>query len=105
MGPPVVDPLLYHSFEQQQLDEIGTTLAWTENKKTPILMGDFSHGPVTIANTSWRLPLHYGLVSAHGFTSPYVIQDGRYTNLMTVVDHIYIPSYMYKEVDSATVRP
>jgi len=106
VGPPVRVPWLYHSYEQQQLAEIDSVLSWAANKTNPILMGDFGHGPVTKAETSWSNPLHYGLMCAQGFFSPYAVQDGRCTfcQRMTTVDHIYVPVHMYSQVITATVR-
>ena len=109
MGPPVVEPLLYQSYEQQQFHEIMILLEWLDNKKTPILMGDFNHGPVTVACSSWILPLHYGLLTARGMMSPYAMGEGVCTyydydsNWQVVIDHIYIPAHMHEKFEDVRV--
>ena len=43
-------------------------------------MGDFNNGPASPGeNFAWELPFHYGLITARGFVSPYILKDGRYT--------------------------
>ena len=103
----MVAPLLYNTYEEQQYNEIITLFGLLANKDIPILMGDFNHGPASPGNITWELPFHYGLISARGFVSPYLIEDGRCTwcieNPTTlsavnlVIDHIYLPTDISKE--------
>lgn len=113
-GPPIVSPLLYQSYEEQQYDEITTLFPLVVAKNLPILMGDFNHGPASPGNITWELPFHYGLMNARGLYSPYVLDDGRCTfctaNPTTapfpsdiVIDHIYLPTNMKGRVISSRV--
>ena len=85
---------------------------------SPIIMGDMNHGPALSRNITWLFPIHYGLVTAHGFFSPYVTEDGRCTwcldNPATrasfkfqcnqVLDHMYIMDSSSKRVVNVKVH-
>ena len=106
-------PLLYQSYDEQQYDEITTLLESVVTKDMPILMGDFNHGPASSGGIIWELPFHYGLMTARGFYSPYVFEDGRCTfcstnptaNILSdkVIDHIYLSTSMNERVISSRV--
>lgn len=108
VGPPVVTPFLYSNYDTQQYNELLTIFDLATTKQTPILMGDFNNGPAA-AGKGWEFPFHYGLISARGFVSPYVLEDGRCTfcnenpsvalgdfPLDLNVDHIYLTTISYK---------
>lgn len=106
-GPPVVSPYLYSTYDEQQYGELTTLFEVATSVETPILMGDFNNGPASPGeNFSWELPFHYGLITARGFVSPYVLEDGRCTfcvdnpsvNFPTnlVIDHVYLTTDAYK---------
>lgn len=115
VGPPVVSPLLYQSYEEQQYAELTTLFQLIVTKDMPILLGDFNHGPASPGNITWELPFHYGLMNARGFYSPYVLVDGRCTFCSTnptaffpldlIIDHIYLPTSTRRRVISSKVRP
>ena len=113
-GPPVVSPLLYQSYEEQQYAEISNLFPVVVPKDMPILLGDFNHGPASPGNITWEAPFLYGLMNARGFYSPYVLSDGRCTfctsNPTTspfpsdiLIDHIYLPTNMKERVISSRV--
>ena len=116
-GPPIVSPLLYTNYEEQQYTEVLTLLELAVTKETPILMGDFNNGPGSPGHV-WSNPFHYSLITARGLVSPYVLKDGRCTscgdNPSRVVsgfrenrslDHIYITTDAYEgRVISSTVK-
>ena len=79
MGPPLVFPLLYSSYAEQQYDEVLRALDYATSVDVPVLMGDFNNGPAVPGGVSWVLPFHYGVLAARGFYSPYVLRDGRCT--------------------------
>ena len=103
-------PLQYSNYDEQHHDEILTLFNQISNVDAPIVMGDFNHGPVSRQeNIVYELPFGYGLMTARGFVSPYVLLDGRCTycadsvpvilsgfttNLM--IDHVYLLADSYK---------
>jgi len=115
VGPPITFPLLYSSPTEQQYDEVLNILGIATSMDVPVLMGDFNHGPAAPGGITWELPFHYGLINAHGFASPYVLQNGQCTwclqnsqaalddpvNLL--IDHIYITTDSFARVLSAEV--
>lgn len=116
VGPPLVSPLLYSSYPEQQYDEILRVLDYATSVELPVLMGDFNHGPVVPGGVMSTLPFHYGLMTARGFYSPYVLQDGRCTWCLenaqavaffpanTILDHIYITTNTQERVKSVEVH-
>lgn len=107
MGPPV--PLQFPSYEEQHYYEIQTLFEKIDNAEIPILMGDFNHGPASSQNVVYELPFHYGLMTARGFVSPYILCDGRCTfcadnpilalrgiTISTAIDHIYLSTDLHK---------
>jgi hypothetical protein len=111
-GPPVVFPFRYTSYAEQHRDEVMKILEVIETMEVPILMGDFNHGPGGPGPISAEFPFYYGLMSARGFVSPYILKDGRCTlcvdnplsNLPVnqLIDHIYITTDTTERVLSAT---
>lgn len=115
MGPPILATPLYYNYDQQQYDEITTLFEVVAGEYLPILMGDFNHGPASPGpNFSWELPFHYGLMTACGFVSPFVLRDctctfcvdnpsvmGQTSDL--VIDHIYVPTNMVRRVKGVRV--
>ena len=78
VGPPY--PLLYSNYDEQQYDELLTIFDQLNGVDAPILMGQFCHGPLSPRERITPvLPLHYGMMNAGGFVSPYVLLDGRCT--------------------------
>ena len=83
---------------------------------SPIIIGDMNHGPALSGNITWFFPIHYGLVNAHGFVSPYITEDGRCTWCLDnpaaraslpynqVVDHIYITDSSSKRLVNVKVH-
>ena len=83
---------------------------------TPILMGDFNHGPAS-PGVNWEFPFLYGLMNARGFVSTYVMANGQCTwcinNPMVardrqyaidmIIDHIYVTTTILKRVKGAKV--
>ena len=78
-------------------------------------MGDFNHGPAS-PGVTWDLPIHYGLMNARGFVSPYVLYDGRCTFCVAnpfvarqgftedhIIDHVYVPTNMLNRVKAVKV--
>ncbi len=112
----MVFPFLFDTYEEQQFTEINTLFELSATKDNPILMGDFNHGPAPPGNITWHAPFNYGLMTARGFESPYVVRDGRCTfctsNPTTapfpeniLIDHIYVPTNaVTKRVISSRVR-
>ena len=82
-------------------------------KDMPILMGDFNHGPASPGGITWLFPFNYGLMTARGFYSPYVFEDGRCTFCSTNpttnfpvdigIDHIYLRTDMKGRMISSKV--
>ena len=108
-----MSPLLFQSYDEQQYDEITTLFESVVTKDMPILMGDFNHGPASPGGITWIVPFNYGLMTARGFYSPYVFEDGRCTFCSTnpttnfpvdiVIDHIYLRTDMNERVISSKV--
>ena len=101
-----------YSPARQQLDEVDIMMEQMDNMKNPILMGDFNHGPATVAahfgtwkTTQWLLPFSYGLIVARGMISPYVVHSGQctYCSFPTVQDHIYISTKAAERVKGVEV--
>lgn len=81
-------------------------------------MGDFNHGPTVatppdVSEIIYDYPIHYGVVNAGGYFSPYVLLDGRCTFCIEnekvstpsrIVDHIYVPVTSTQRVIGAEVR-
>lgn len=107
VGPPPGLPLLYSTYDEQHYDELLTIFDVLLSKDIPILMGDINNGPASPGNMIWELPFHYGLITARGFVSPYVLEDGRCTFCIDnpavvnqfdrLLDHVYITTDSYKE--------
>ena len=82
----------------------------------PVLMGDFNHGPAAPGGITWDYPFYYGLMTARGFYSPYVLRDGRCTWCLEnaqaasflpfnyIIDHIYITTNTMDRVRSVEVH-
>ena len=106
---------LYSNYDQQQYNELTTLFEIVTEIETPILMGDFNNGPASPGEGYvWELPFHYGLITARGFVSPYILQDGRCTFCTdnsavsfpsnVVIDHVYVTTDAYNgRVLSSTV--
>ncbi len=108
VGPPA--PQQYTNYEEQHFTEIMTLFTQLNGIDTPILMGDFNHGPASPReNIIYEFPFQYGLMIARGFVSPYVLHDGRCTfcsdnpavaitnyQFNLIVDHVYLLADMYK---------
>lgn len=115
VGPPVTNPLLYSSAAEQHYDEILNILDIATNMDVPILMGDFNNGPAVPGGITWYLPFHYGLINAHGFASPYIVQNGQCTWCLEnsqaalrdprnlIIDHIFITTDSFVRVLSTEV--
>lgn len=114
VGPPLVFPFLYSSYAEQQYDEVLKLFNFATKMTVPVLMGDFNHGPAAPGGIMWDLPLHYGLMNAQGFYSPYVLRDGRCTLCVEnaqavfpasfIVDHIYTTTNTMDRVRSVEVH-
>ena len=103
-------PLQFRTYAEQHYGEVLTLMDQVSSIDTPILLGDFNHGPAsTRRGVSYEFPFFYGLITAHGFVSPYVLHDGRCTfcsdniavalsgfTLDVVIDHIYVLTESYK---------
>ena len=115
VGPPVVFPLPYQTYDEQQYIELLTLFEIAREMYSPIIMGDMNHGPALSGNITWLFPIHYGLVNAHGFVSPYVTEDGRCNWCLDnpaarasypynlVIDHIYITDSSSKRLVNVKV--
>ena len=108
VGPPIVSPFLYSTYDEQQYDELLTLFEVATSKETPILIGDFNNGPANPGN-GWDFPFNYGLINARGFVSPFVLEDGRCTfcldnpsgalsgiPLDLVIDHVYVTTDSFR---------
>ena len=116
VGPPTVFPLMYSSYAEQQYDEVLRVIDFATSVDVPVIMGDFNHGPAAPGGITWDLPIHYGLMNARGFYSPYVLQDGRCTwcvenaqaasflPVNLIIDHIYITTNAMDRVKSVEVQ-
>ncbi|CAI8036644.1 hypothetical protein GBAR_LOCUS20517 [Geodia barretti] len=111
VGPPVVVPFLYSSYAEQHSNELMTLFDVIKKSgmQTPILLGDFNHGPARTDGVVAEFPFYYGLMNARGFVTPYVLTDGRCTFCIdnpltgglfpdTIIDHIYITTDTTKRV-------
>lgn len=118
VGPPVTSPLLFATYDEQQYEEILALFELVTSKDVPILMGDFNNGPAPPGGITWEFPFHYGLISARGFFSPYLLEDGRCTFCAdnpsvaaasffasVIIDHIYltIPMVQKRLISSKVV--
>ena len=115
VGPPLVSPFLYTSYVEQQYDELLNILAIARSMRVPILMGDINTGPAVPGGILWEIPLNYGLITAHGFISPYLVKIPQCTwcvqnaraaadlpnNL--IIDHIFITLDSFSRAVSAEV--
>lgn len=102
-----MSPYRYPNYDAQQYDELTTLFEVVTSVENPILMGDFNNGPASPGtNFAWELPFHYGLMTARGFVSPYILEDGRCTFCVDnpsvdfpsnlVIDHVYVTTDAYK---------
>ena len=112
---------MYSNYVEQNHDEVLTLLTKLGGINTPILMGDFSHGPaIPRRNVVYRIPYTYGLMTARGLVSPYVMRNGRCTictdnpiiarSLSDVstpsvwttlhMDHNYVTDHIYVSLDA-----
>ena len=100
-------PLQFTTYAEQHYDELLTLFEIVDSIETPILMGDFNHGPaIPRENVVYIFPFHYGLMNARGFVSPYVLLDGRCTlctenpavlaMVNQTIDHVYILSESFE---------
>ena len=115
VGPPFVSPLMYSSYAEQHYDEVLRVIDFATSVDVPVIMGDFNHGPAAPGGITWDFPLHYGLMTARGFYSPYVLLDGRCVWCLEnaqaassfpfnfIVDHIYITTNTMERVRSVEV--
>ena len=107
VGPPV--PLQYSNYDEQVYDQLLTLFELVSDIDVPIVMGDFHQGPASRSgNIAYIRPFHYGLMTAQGFVSPYVLLDGRCTICLDnpavnarrssneLIDHIFILADSYK---------
>lgn len=106
VGPPV--PLRYSNYDEQSYDQLQRLFELVRDIETPIVMGDFHHGPTSRREgVVYAFPIHYGLMNAEGFVSPYVLLDGRCTICSDnpvrirptsfIIDHIYVLADSYEE--------
>jgi hypothetical protein len=117
-GPPIVFPLLYRSYAEQQYEQLVTLLDVASETDNSILLGSFCHGPAVATPPGrslihYEMPFNFGYVQARGYFSPYVLHDGRCTlcnenptvsQTSKIVDHIYVPVTAHDRVKSTRVR-
>jgi len=109
-------PLQYVNYEEQHYAEIKVLFKRALTKTSPIMLGDFNHGPGSPGNVTAMFPLHYGLMHSRGFYSPYVLRDGRCTvcssnpvvrslnSKEASIDHVYLPTVFSDRVLHSMVR-